>query len=55
MVAEAPIFLRKGHWIVVERWLDRQVNPPRWRSKNRRERVRLARADALYLKDREEA
>ena len=27
------------HWIVIERWLDWQVYPPRWRSKNYRLRL----------------
>jgi hypothetical protein len=41
------------HWVIVERWLDRQVNPPVWRSKNRREKVKtLSKADRLYLESR---
>jgi hypothetical protein len=27
------------HLVIVERWLDRQVSPPKWRSKNRRRKL----------------
>lgn len=37
--------------IVVERWLDRQVSPPRWRSKNWRRKLtrELTRGEREYL------
>ena len=28
------------HLIIVERWLDTQWHPPRWRSKNRRRKLK---------------
>jgi hypothetical protein len=37
-------------WVIVERWLDRQLVPPRWRSKNRT--VRLSRGERLYFEER---
>ena len=38
------------HLVIVEKWLDRQVSPPRWRSKNRR--VRLTPRERAYYADR---
>jgi hypothetical protein len=41
------------HLIIVERWLDRQVSPPRWRSKNwRRKLPKTAKADSLYAEQK---
>jgi hypothetical protein len=38
------------HIIVVERWLDRQVHPPKWRSKNHRRPIpKPTKADHLYF------
>jgi hypothetical protein len=39
--------------IIVERWLDRQVDPPRWRSKNWHRN--LSSADIQYLRDHPDA
>jgi hypothetical protein len=38
--------------IIVERWFDRQVSPPRWRSKNWHRK--LSKADVLYLEQHTE-
>jgi hypothetical protein len=40
-------------WIIVERWFDQQVSPPRWRSKNRH--VLLSKADLAYHECRKTA
>jgi hypothetical protein len=37
--------------IIVERWLDWQVSPPRWRSKNRH--VKLKPGEVEYYRQRE--
>jgi hypothetical protein len=36
--------------VIVERWLDRQVMPPRWRSKNRTQK--LSPGDLEYYRQR---
>jgi hypothetical protein len=36
--------------IIVTRWLDRQVSPPRWRSKNRH--VKLTPGEVEYYRER---
>lgn len=38
--------------VIVERWLDRQVSPPRWRSKNRRQK--LSASDIAYYRQQRE-
>jgi hypothetical protein len=38
--------------VIVERWLDRQVTPPRWRSKNRTQK--LSASDLEYYRQRNE-
>ena len=40
----------REHWVVLTRWLDRQVEPPRWRAKN--ERLRLTREELAYYAER---
>jgi hypothetical protein len=40
------------HLVIIERWLDRQVSPPRWRSKNRRRK--LTRGEILYFAEKEQ-
>jgi hypothetical protein len=37
--------------IIVERWLDRQMSPPRWRSKNRHRK--LSPGDLAYYRQKE--
>jgi hypothetical protein len=39
--------------IIVERWLDRQHSPPRWRSKNRRRKLKPNEVE--YYRQRGEA
>lgn len=40
------------HLVVVEEWLDRQVSPPRWRSKNYR--LKLSPNEIEYYRQRSE-
>lgn len=39
--------------IIVERWLDQQIDPPRWRSKNWHRK--LPAADVKYLREHPDA
>lgn len=41
------------HLVIVERWLDRQWEPPRWRSKNRTQKLpNLSAGDIEYHRQR---